>query len=367
MSTYKAQIHGTTDGKLLSRDIVNSTVIEMVQLSTEEYPQALPYADGVSLPAEVGKQEADLIAALSEIGRGCEITCAEFHFGTYWKNVKNQTFKKLPITYINGDFTTAFSEASKTGAPNWFWFDACGNAFNAMEYNGSNLEKFIQCLQGLHGVGVGFFTAKVTPRSGESVNSYDLYEGITGIRKDKLQHSELTEAYAKIVRKALPSNYNLFCKVIYQSVKSVFFVFGVAKGWNPATVNVDMIADWPHIGASTAERNRHKCKNKQTPTKKEPLMNPIIKSIIALTAIGKTAQEVALHLGIDHHKVAGYKAAIQRSAYGPIVKADYNKAVAKAMLISGGRDKAILSKTGLTTMQLAGIKAHRTRKANANA
>jgi hypothetical protein len=399
---YDAQKHGKTDGKKLSRKIVNDTVIEMV----ERFKPSAFGLDGLSiigtsLPSTVGKQEKDLSEALAERGCLSYHVLAEADFNVYWKNKRLKTFDSLSHRYMNTDFEKAFGFShrffspaieGKSCKPNWFWFDACGNAFNYLEYDNSNIQKFFNCLVELSPNGVGFFTARLSPRNPprkgvKPPNTHDVYELMTGKRPERITHEAMIQAYVDYLVERLPSHIKPFCKIVYPTHGTAFFVIGFAKDWKPATVDINLSSHLPYIGADPVTIYRHKKnpdtrsqtkkqtkKQTKTVTKEKTNMDTkLINAIIVLTAQGKSSDQVTRQL-CENPKydellysigsVAGYKAAIMRGAYGDTIKAKYCKAVATAMHARGQRDKTIRNKTGLTVMQLAGIKAAHTRKLN---
>jgi hypothetical protein len=361
MNTYQAAVHGNTQGKQLSRQHVNEAIVEMV----DKFGITNMY--GYSLPSDAVVQEAELQTLMKYKGVNSFVLGIEHNKVTYNRLFRacyeNDTsfkngFFPYQVEVAHGSFYETVKHFGKEAGdgPQWFWYDACGEALKKDGYDDSNMEEYVDLLiNNLDENGIGFFTANTVSRHFKLT---EMYEQLTGEKVEMVHTENMVDAYIELLKSKLPTGYNLFYELIYPSTKFAFFVVGVAKGWTPTVKKINLV---------------EKKKAVSTKTKEDNLQNKLIRRIIALTSKGVESCDIGKELGLSSGQVSAYKAHCGMGKYGDDFTARYGKAVIKLEVArklravkeavrSGMADEAIQSRFGISKMKVAGAKASITKE-----
>jgi hypothetical protein len=216
--SYNAENHGTTEGKVVSRNQITRYFSDLMYRNQE--------LKTLTLPSNVGIQERDLHQQYSDSKFPFSMDCIELNKKVY--NSFADEFQLEKMNYHNEKFEDAIHSFQQYGIKhNAIWFDACGN-FKTFA------KQFIEaCLHNLDDSGLAFFTAKVSSRKkGENIKYlYDYYKTPNDPDVNEVTDNMLVRVYSEYLKSRLP-DLNLFYELTYDTASGhSFVVFGVAKNY----------------------------------------------------------------------------------------------------------------------------------------
>jgi hypothetical protein len=239
---YK-KTNAETEGKKVSRQIVNLTIMQIANHLMEKHHDQLKNGHnalsitGLSLPSLFATQESDLQEDLKVFGNQLNSTIYGIEEN---KNTHAKAQKVIPKGMTMLPCMAFEKHLGEEGYKyTWVWFDSCGNAMNGEYKHESPLSQFVRSCKMITNPGVAFFTCRVLPRN---MNAEEQYEILSGKKLSTVPYYKMIAAYKQIVKSELGDEYKIFSTVVYPTDGGQgYLMIGVAKGWNPREVHINLI------------------------------------------------------------------------------------------------------------------------------